>query len=691
MIGRAMRRRLSRFLLALTVLVAMLAAAAGSVNRSYAESISPSVTVDYLVDPTRALTIDDFLDGDADERFVPLGGNAISLGFTRDAAWLRVTVVSPADADFLLSLTPNFVDEIDVYVIRAGDSKIEPFSHFAMGDHRPFPDDALSGLDNVVPLELRGGEVTPVYIRFASVNSSLSLTASIYSPLNHTLRTSVYGLALGVWFGGMAVLLVIQLVFFHFDRKPYFALLAFATFMAMLGYMGTLGLSRLFLFPHGGVGNDMFTAGTSWFGLSASALAAASILELPRRAPWLNRIFLAGAVVGVLGVVFAFAGANLLIANFVHTAILVLSTLAALQGLRTASADDSGSRLRAAAFCILWLGLIATIAQRTGIGSLPNWVAHGYAVSCLIQTILLTGALGVRLKAAETMNRIMREEALVAAQASEKRANLLVEEKTRELATAKQVAEDALRAELASQQEQVRFMEVISHQYRTPLAAIRSHVDNIGLSLSPADEANKRRIDRVRRGIARLVEVLEINLSRSRLQGPSFLPELVGQSAAAIVRSASMRARDLLQSEIVTEIAADARGARVLADSGMLEIAIINLLENAVKYARPGDNRPVVIRCCRIGAQAAIVVEDEGIGIPAADIDTILHHSVRGSNAQAIDGTGTGLSLVSRIAAAHGGSVEIASTEGVGTTVKIVLPLLDDDPDRHATELATQI
>ncbi|MBX5460840.1 MAG: sensor histidine kinase [Steroidobacteraceae bacterium] len=679
MMARALRNTTAVLRIAFGILLAMFGAACSDGNPSAARQL-PRVAMEMLVDESRALSFENVRFGPASARFAPLAGNRINLGFTRKAAWLRLTIESATDRRVLLALSPNFVDEVDVYVLKSGHTGDDRgVTHFAMGDHRPLRDDALSGLDHVVPLHLTAHEATQVLVRVAAVNSALNLAATLYSPSEHTFRTTVSALASGAWFGGMAVLLIIQLVFFYFDRKPYFILLAFSTFVAMLVYMGTLGLSRLFLFPEGGVGNDLFTAGTSWFGLAASAVAVASILELPQRAPWLNRIFLGGAVIGVMGVVFAFAGANLMFADITSITIMVLATLAAVQGIRTVSRDESGSGLRASAFCVLWIGLAATIAQRTGVGPLPNWMAASYGVSCIIQTILLTGALGVRLRAAEAANRVMREEALLAAQTAEKRANQLVDEKTRELATAKQVAEEALRAELASQQEQVRFMEVISHQYRTPLAAIRSHVDNIGLSLPPNDEANRRRIERVRSGIAKLVEVLEVNLSRSRLQGPFFRPERRLLSPAAVVSSAAARARDLLQSPIVTEIDPEAEEARALADAGMLELAIINLLENGVKYSRSSGREPVSLRCRVDGPSVVIIVEDRGIGIPAGEIDIILRQFVRGSNVQAIEGTGTGLSLVSRIVAAHEGKVEIESEEGRGTVVRIILPLVAAD------------
>ncbi len=639
------------------------------------DAAAPVARMEMLIDPSGALSLADVL-SEADARFAPVAGGSVSLGYTHDAAWLRLSIDSAADRDMLLSLAPNFVDLLDVYVAQQQPGLgPDGFTYLAMGDQRPLPVDAVSGLDNVVPLTLRAGQTTLVYIRMAATNSALTLTTELYPPSAHTLRITASALAYGVWFGGMAVLLVIQLVFHHFDRKPYYLLLAIATLVAMLVYTGTLGLSRLFLFPAGGSGNDIFTAGMTWLGLTASTLAGASILELPRRAPWFNRIFWFIAAIGLLGVVAAFLGANIAYSPLGTIASVGVATLGAFQGLRTANRDGAGTRLRAAAYFILWLGVVATFAQRAGVGMLPNWVSHAYAVSCVVQTVLLTAALGVRLRAAETLNRVMGEQALVAAKVAEQRANDLVTERTRELAVAKQVAEDALRAELAFQEQQVRFMEVISHQYRTPLAAVRSHVDNIGLSLPEGDTANRGRLDRVRRGIVRLVEVLEVNLTRSRLQGSAFRPSLVRSPLGEIVAAAGRRGADLLQPGIVTQITPEAEEARILADADMVGIAIINLLENAVKFSTQKSEDPVVLSCAVESGYGVIRVIDKGIGIPAQDIAGILGRSVRGSNTGGIAGSGMGLSLVARIAAAHGGRVEIDSTAGQGTTVTILVPL----------------
>jgi len=606
--------------------------------------------------------------------FEPVSGSGISLGYTTDAAWLKLAIKSDETQQQMLSLTPNFTDLLDVYVARQGAGLTAgDFKHIAMGDHRPLAG-ALSGLQNIVPLDLRANETTLVYVRVAAINSTLLLKAELYSPDEHTWRTTILGLVYGAWFGGMSVLLVIQLVFYHFDRKSPYGLLAFATFVAILAHLGTQGLSRVFLLPQGGSGNDYFTAMTAWGGLFASALATASILELVREAPRLNRVFQWGACLGLVGIVFAAVDANIVFAPVGTIAIIVLSTLAAFQGLRTANRNGIGTRLRAAAFVILWLGLVSTLSQTSGASPLLPWSTHAYGVSILVQTVLLTGSLAIRLRAAEARNREMADEALAAAQAAEQRANAMVTEKTRELADAKQRAEEALRAELASQEQQVRFMEVISHQYRTPLAAIRAHIDNMGLSLPKDDGVNRGRLERMRRGIARLVEVLEVNLSRSRLQGPAFRPTLVRVSIGEVMEAAARRGRDLLQHDIVVTIAPDVAGVRVMGDADMLGIAIINLLENAVKFSKGLSEEPVTLACALVDGKLAISVSDKGIGIPAQEIGGILGHSVRGSNAKGVEGSGMGLSLVARITAAHRGSVEIDSRIGDGTTVRIILP-----------------
>ena len=634
-----------------------------------------SVDIRSFMDPSRDLTFDEVLALDA-SRFEPARRTDFNLGYTSNAVWLRLAITSDRDRAAVLSLVPNYVDLIDIHVGQARDGLgSRDFSHVATGDHRPLPSNGVSSLDDATELSVRAKETTLVYIRLAAIGSALAADIRVYPKEDRPKRQATAILAIGAWFGSMVVLIVISIVFFYYDRKLRYLLLALSTAMTTCIYIGTLGLSRLFMFSQGGFGNDIFLGTSIWLGLTASGHAAIQILELRENSPRLYRVFLLFCVLGLIGAVFGLAGLHPVFAPFGSLASIILATLAAFQGLRTANAGGNATRLRAAAYGILWVGVVTVMLQRMALVGLPNWAAHVYAVACVLQTILLTGALGVRLRDAENLNLAMQRQALLAAQEAEEHANTLVDERTRELAAARQTAEDALRAELASQQQQVRFMEVISHQSRTPLAVIRTYIDNIGFSLAPSDDANRSRLDRVRKGVQRLVEVLEVNLSRARLQGSSFRPVLTRVLAAEIVEAAAARGRDLLQAPILTELSADAAVARVQADADMFGLAIINLLENAAKFSRSKGREPILLSCRIEDGKVLIAVTDKGIGIPAEDMAGIFDATRRGTNAVGIEGAGMGLSLVARIASAHDGSVRAESVEGEGTTMTISLPI----------------
>lgn len=632
-------------------------------------------TVSVLADASSALTLADILDPAQQRQFRPVPGQDINFGYLGTAIWVRLTLPGIARTPAVLSLTPNFLDAIDIYTAQPGrGAEAKDFIRHETGDHRPPPQDGLSGLDNAVRLELVEGMTTAVYIRILNTNSATYLNLRLDSVADRAWRTVATASAYGAWFGGMGALFVTQFIFFYFDRKVRYPVLAFSTLGIILIYMGNLGFSHVYLFPDNGAANDIFLGFNAWAGLAASALAYSSILELRKTAPLLHRLYQFAALAGIVGVGFAFAGRNLVFGPVGTAFSIAMAVVNMVQGLRQMNDEGAASRLRAAAFAVLFVGASLSMMQRLGHAWLPHWTVHSYGISGLILTILLTGSLAVRLRAAEALNRRMREDALLTAKAAEQVASRLVEERTGELVKARRTAEEALLAEKQSQLQQVRFLEVISHQYRTPLAAIRSTVDSIGLALARDDGSNRGRIERIRRAIARLVEMLEINLARSKLQGPAFRAQIIRVNAASVVASSFQRARDLLsEPDIHLSVHPRAAAASIMADAGMLELAIVNLLENAVKYTALKGNEPVELSLTMAGADIVIGVTDRGIGVPADDLPNVFASATRGSNAESVEGSGLGLFLVEKIVRAHDGHVEVESTEGEGTSVRIVL------------------
>lgn len=626
-------------------------------------------------------TLDDLLGQQA--AFAPIPGHDINLGFVQTSAWLRLALTLPAAAreprDVVLSITPNFTDELEAYVgIEKEALTAADFRRQEMGDHFPRSDANLNTSANILPLDLSPGQVTLVYIRARNQDASLNVSVELLSPDFYQYRSITQNVLRGMWFGGMAILIVIQLFFFYFDNRKLYLFIALDILAVSSTYFGSLGLARLLLFNSGGLANDYFTSASSWFGLTFGALSIAAVLDLRPRYPLINLFFRFAALIGGIGVICVFLGFNRYFVLVAGPVILVITTFSVIVALMDFHrVRDAQNGLKLAAFGLLWAGLIATNSQRYGIFPLPGWVAGSYAAASIMHLTLLTGSLAVRLRNAEAAARKADRRALELADAAEQRANDLVKERTHELEEAKRVAENALGAELQAQELQVRFMEVISHQYRTPLSVVRTNLESIELTLPKDDESNRERLARARKGIMRLVEVLEVNLTRSKLQGATYQPALRDAVVADFVESALKSARDLLNGiDLSVSMTADAGQARIRADCEMLQLAIINLLENAFKFTAPVGSTSVWLDVILDSDGIRICVKDRGIGIDGGRVEELVRNLVRGPNTNHIPGTGVGLSLVKRATDVHGGRFLLRNRAEGGTEAEIILPAL---------------
>jgi hypothetical protein len=120
----------------------------------------------------------------------------------------------------------------------------------------------------------------------------------------------------------------------------------------------------------------------------------------------------------------------------------------------------------------------------------------------------------------------------------------------------------------------------------------------------------------------------------------------------------------------------------VLGEEDLLLSAILNLLGNAIKYSSDTDTVELRANEQVIDKHRWVVVEvaDTGAGIPVDEQQVVWDELHRGSRVRQVAGSGMGLSLVRAIISRHGGSVELFSQEGVGTAVRLVLPVLGDAP-----------
>jgi two-component system, OmpR family, sensor kinase len=220
--------------------------------------------------------------------------------------------------------------------------------------------------------------------------------------------------------------------------------------------------------------------------------------------------------------------------------------------------------------------------------------------------------------------------------------------------------------------ERRRFLRRLDHELKNPLTAIRAGLANI--SESPSDEARRlalfsvdnqaMRLSRLAADLRKLAE-LEIRPLESR---PVDMTSLLEEAFSITQERPEADQRKLA----LTIPSAPWPLPEVSGDHDLLFLAFHNLLDNALKFTRPGDT--VEVRAFEDGAQVVVEIADTGPGILAEDVDHVWEELYRSKSAHGIPGSGLGLTLVRAVTERHNGQVNLRSRAGQGTVFTIKLP-----------------
>jgi two-component system phosphate regulon sensor histidine kinase PhoR len=236
------------------------------------------------------------------------------------------------------------------------------------------------------------------------------------------------------------------------------------------------------------------------------------------------------------------------------------------------------------------------------------------------------------------------------------------------------------------------FLATVSHELRTPLTSIAGYVELIrDEDAGPVTPQMDSMLDVVDRNAARLKALIEDLLTLSRIEADSFKLATAPMDVEVVVSGALRTiAPDAASAGVEVEVLPGPDTLHLVGDAGQLERAVLNVLSNAVKFTPAGGR--VTVSTAETGGLATIMVRDTGIGIPQAEQPRLFSRFFRASNATAaaIQGTGLGLTIVRGIAEHHGGTLEIDSVEGVGTTVTLTLPL-PEPAERGMAQLAAAL
>jgi two-component system phosphate regulon sensor histidine kinase PhoR len=220
------------------------------------------------------------------------------------------------------------------------------------------------------------------------------------------------------------------------------------------------------------------------------------------------------------------------------------------------------------------------------------------------------------------------------------------------------------------------FVANISHEIRTPITAIKGFVETLrdGSVKDPKD--SKRFLGIVEKHVDRLEAIIEDLLSLSRIERGTEAEHIVLQGGRirdvllAAIQVCELKAapkKITLELSCNDELKADINPA-------LLEQAVVNLIDNAVKFSDDGST--VLVKAEPIHGQISISVRDQGCGIEKKHLPRLFERFYRVDKARSrqMGGTGLGLAIVKHIAQAHGGKVAVESTPGKGSTFSIHIP-----------------
>lgn len=257
-----------------------------------------------------------------------------------------------------------------------------------------------------------------------------------------------------------------------------------------------------------------------------------------------------------------------------------------------------------------------------------------------------------------------------------------VEERTLILRSALQEVErseeelsNALNKEKELNDIKSRFLTVASHEFRTPLSTIFSSAALIGRYTQTEDQDKRNKhLWRIRDSVQHLNGLLDGFLNLAKLQDGKVKVEPTVFDAREFIMDVCEEMQVIEKPD--QKVWFEYKGVdSFISDKRLLKNILINLLSNAIKFSDPG--KKIHVNVSNEDAYLVIDVQDEGIGIPAEDLQHLFTSFFRGKNATNIEGAGLGLNIVDRYVQLLQGTIRVASEIDRGTTFQIRLPHIE--------------
>lgn len=603
--------------------------------------------ISLLRDPGRLLGIADVAAPAMRSRF-QAQDSGLSLGFTDDVVWVRITLQREATAPdtWWLEASNAVIDDYQLYAV-------DEHGHGLLaraGDRRPFTERTVYYRHPVFPVTLPDDRVRVFYLRIES-RSAIHVSLDLWQPQALLRAAQPEQIAIGLMFGLMSTTALLNFLNGAVMRDARYPLLAASCLFVGEAVGAELGLVSQYVFPHSPSIVDTLN------GVNVCLMPAVLLLAL-RQLPgagsgpsWLDRgtgrlpLVCALVALGVMFGLFEFG-----VVGPVMLLLALASVLAIAAGMWRSYRDGRpGAPVFLAGVLLFLIPFAAAIAAVLGALDIPAWVEFLWMSSIVLFCVL--AHLGLLLDV-----HLIREDRLAAANANLHSRTLAERER-------------------ALREEQTVFFSYVAHELRNPLGIIISGLANLRAGLADAGEDVLQRIARITSAARRMSGLIDRHLRLQRMAHADFDPDFNECSPSCPASEAYGLVSELHPERTVEYTAATDLPTAVSMDVELVTLALVNLLDNAVKYSPPGS--PVRLEVWRDAVhpgQIAYRVTDKGKGLAEKDRSRLFRVYAR-ERGNASAGFGIGLALVANVARHHGGSIEYIPHSEDGTAFELRIPI----------------
>ena len=613
--------------------------------RAEVRQLGIDIPVDWYADASGQMSLDAFLA--LPQEALKTASLIPSFGYSKKTFWLRTSLPAAyfSGEQRWLQLGPPFIDRLTVYYRPYGSDS--PWKQKEFGDHAPARDSDLDYRESVLILAPPPTKAGYEMVFRLQSSSTLILLATLSSPQEFvrsaTLDTAFWSFYFGlaVIASGIALWLAVAL-----RRRLLWGICLFSLnyplVAALHGYPEWLFGDALLPVQ------DYMISCLSLVSYATALWLHSEVFDLKKNMPRLHQLLLAAIGLNIalqISIPLGFYGRAMQIEAgifFIASPVLLITSWMLW-------------RRKAVDMNTLLLGLLppvyvvsAGLALLSVHGVIPFhtrvYSTWQYALIIHIVTVLIIAVLRVRAE-------------------------------NRTLVRKQQLARE-LQIEREASFHQRQFMGMVAHEFRTPLAILEAALEN--LRLCPTVSTQSARLDRMQRATTRLVQLTDNCLADARLssrdlhadrQNAELLP-VIYIAATVVDLSLNHYLHVICEGQTVGP---QSPSPVLFIDSGLLCIAIANLLDNSVKYSASGEIR---IEIYRLQKGFEIRIGDRGPGIAPEQVEHIFERYRRGeTHTTTPAGTGLGLYVARQIIQAHGGELCLAKNTADGCEFALTLPL----------------